>query len=206
MAILGNGSRPLFAGFFDVFLLVSSNFVCWRRCRPHDCRTAGITGRRYYSPLSAGVITRARRGHWWRRERRVVVWPVSCGVAGGGAGYARAARRAGSCCPVRARRPAPQGPAAPQVGKEPLAASSVRGPWPGCRGCHRPSPGWLVSRQRAGPLPGPMRPACAGQVALALTRALHPWSERPGPRGRGRWGAPPLATRPGLVMAGRWCR
>ena len=36
---------------------------------------------------------------------------------GGRAGYARPARRAGSCSRVKARGPAPQGPAAPQVGK-----------------------------------------------------------------------------------------
>src|SRR5580704_7363887 len=71
--------------------------------------------------------------------------------------------------------PAPQGPAAPQVGKEPPAAPLLRGPWPVCRRVTA-LPVCLVSRQRAGPLPGPMGQACPAQVALALTRALHPWS------------------------------
>lgn len=62
-------------------------------------------------------------------------------------------------------------------------------PW-----CHR-LPGWLVSRQRAGPLPGPMGQACAGRVALVLTRALHPWSGRRATGVRG-WPQPSERARP----------
>ncbi len=139
--------------------------------------------------------------NWRMRERRVVLWPVSCGVAGGGAGYARAARRAGSCSRAETRRPASQGPAAPQVGKESPAAPVVCDVQPGCghhwphrpggRACRdgsavHPAPAtmeplctppcdWCGSGQQAG-AGTPSVQACAGCVAPILTLGLHPWS------------------------------
>jgi hypothetical protein len=159
-----------------------------------DSRRAEITAGHHYRLLLAGPVRGPWRGHWRGRKRRVVLWPVSCGVAGGGAGYARAARRAGSCCPlVSAGRPR-RVPALrrwvknhpPRTGARAFACCRHVTAFPAC----------LVSPQRAGPLPGPIRQACAARVALALTRALHSWS---GCRSRapGHWGAPRGCWLPG---------
>src|SRR5215831_4659634 len=130
MALPGMAFIDYFAGFFDVFLLVTDGSVSGRITGPMQIASDENHSMVPFPLFVVAVRRRAWRGHWRRRERRVVVWPVSCGVAGGGAGYAAPARRAGSCCPAIARRPAPQGPAAPEVGKEPPAAPRVHGPSP----------------------------------------------------------------------------
>ena len=122
-------------------------------------------------------------------RRRISQQGLSCGVAGGGAGYARAARRAGSCCPVRARRPRRVPPRRRWVKNHP--------PRPGARtfAC---CPGvtaflrCLVCPAARGTAAGtPWGKRARGQVALALTRALHPCSgpcpARPGALGRAAW-------------------
>ena len=100
-----------------------------------------------------------------------------CPAAWRGAGRLRSPGAAGRLLlPGGVRRPAPQGPAAPQVGKEPLAA-------PRCAGLRLAALVSLLSL--CAWCPGSSRDrwgthgqGCAERVALDLMRALYPRSGR----------------------------
>src|SRR5216684_191990 len=104
---------------------------------------------------------------WWLVHVRTPGAVLGAGVSGGwlfgrcpaawrGAGPATLAGRGGQA-PAPGRKPAGRPRRIPprrSVGKEPPAAPLAGGPWPGCRRVTA-SPVFLVSRQRARPLPGP---------------------------------------------------
>jgi hypothetical protein len=138
-------------------------------------------------------------------ERRVIVWPVSCGVAGGGAGYAATARRAGFCCPlVSAGRPRRVPPRRRWVENHPPRPGAQALAW--LPSCHHPSlSAWCPgsARDRCRTQEASVRQAgCTGLDAGLASEVRVVGPARPGAPRPARLAARVLVTWPGRG----WCR